>query len=1093
MERGRRLYRKNCIIRAIGMMLIIIMVIGNIPVYAAKKKVVTVKSQGKLLEALENSKVGKIIIKTSKSVTIVIPEVDGSVKKQLEISAPKAVITNETKFKSIIIKKIKEYIEKISGNSISESDSNIKITIADGVRVKKITLAGSKSNVAFGEGSEVNSLVCNKESAKVTLNFGKSSNSSITLSQKTGLILKGKEVGNIIVSSKAQDSNITATVPIQLKALKNTKLVLNKGSEGSDVDISSKAIRVDVKNNTKVEPKYKIGGVEQPKVTPTAALTPEVTPTTTPKPTVSPSPTNSVIVIEGTSGGNNSSGGYGDYSGGSTSSNYSGGSTGNYSSGDFNNGYTGGDSTPAYSEDNSVDANTGDGIGNNGVANDNTDSNSNGNDSSDINISDAENEPTPAIEPSQNPVEEDMDFVGVKTDACHELGLYPKDCDWDYVSGVAQFKGDNGSIYFAVDGDEVVTVYKTENGIIQLETIQLVKQHPIFGTVICDRYGNYYLITGENNESEDTSVNTIFISKYDSQGTHIKTVGFVGSNGWADDSNTRYPFRFGNCDAVICFNILAVNYARIMYNGHQSCNAIAVDINDLNPVDNFTNFYNSHSLAQRLISIEKENAFVFASQGDCYDRAFTIETVITRITFQGEQQYGNGNRGNVFDFWVPEGNLGQNRTYANMGNLVPLSDGRVVLVAKSAQSLNENAEKENREIFIQIFDPFKNLSDPETYTLPGERSGMAGSNGQDSVINYGVKWLTSYQDGEYPSKVQAVATSDDRIFILYELCKDTEKPFNEEISFTETEYLGIYYIVIDNDGNVLSESQCYDEKAMLNACVSPVYADGKIWWVGNRYLGNTPSLVGFENDNIDEVLYLYSLDSGPVTEGFVNQDEEVFDPIEIFPIDNPVVYFPDENFRLEVSSYDVNYDGYIDYHEACSVLEMDLRGDEISDLKGIEIFKNLKSLNCSNNDIEYLDVSALKNLEYLHFNNNEHLTELNMSGCEKLKEVYGWYNVAGTGLTTVNLTDCSAIEILDLSNAKLNSLNLSNFKNLRELDCSNNQLTELNLKGCSSLETLYLQNNQLTMIDLSDCLLLNDKCVYSEGNPDELVIKYAQQ
>ena len=31
----------------------------------------------------------------------------------------------------------------------------------------------------------------------------------------------------------------------------------------------------------------------------------------------------------------------------------------------------------------------------------------------------------------------------------------------------------------------------------------------------------------------------------------------------------------------------------------------------------------------------------------------------------------------------------------------------------------------------------------------------------------------------------------------------------------------------DNDGNVLSESQCYDEKAMLNACVSPVYADGK--------------------------------------------------------------------------------------------------------------------------------------------------------------------------------------------------------------------------------------------------------------------------
>lgn len=44
-------------------------------------------------------------------------------------------------------------------------------------------------------------------------------------------------------------------------------------------------------------------------------------------------------------------------------------------------------------------------------------------------------------------------------------------------------------------------------------------------------------------------------------------------------------------------------------------------------------------------------------------------------------------------------------------------------------------------------------------------------------------------------------------------------------------------------------------------------------------------------------------------------------------------------------------------------------------------------------------------------------------------------------------------------------LDLSDFVNLKYLDCSDNQLTDLNLSNCSQLEKLYLSNNSLTNVN----------------------------
>ena len=55
---------------------------------------------------------------------------------------------------------------------------------------------------------------------------------------------------------------------------------------------------------------------------------------------------------------------------------------------------------------------------------------------------------------------------------------------------------------------------------------------------------------------------TIFITKYDENGTHILTTGFVGEgSGNKTDTNTQKPFHGGNCDSVITPDgRLVVNY-----------------------------------------------------------------------------------------------------------------------------------------------------------------------------------------------------------------------------------------------------------------------------------------------------------------------------------------------------------------------------------------------------------------------------------------------------------------------------------------------------------------------------------------------------
>lgn len=82
-----------------------------------------------------------------------------------------------------------------------------------------------------------------------------------------------------------------------------------------------------------------------------------------------------------------------------------------------------------------------------------------------------------------------------------------------------------------------------------------------------------------------------------------------------------------------------------------------------------------------------------------------------------------------------------------------------------------------------------------------------------------------------------------------------------------------------------------------------------------------------------------------------------------------------------LSHYDTDGDGRLTTEECLAVRSMDCSHLEIMSLYGIHVFKNLDSLDCSGNRIEYLPLNDLMHLKYLNCSGNQ-IVELNVTTTE---------------------------------------------------------------------------------------------------------------
>ena len=112
--------------------------------------------------------------------------------------------------------------------------------------------------------------------------------------------------------------------------------------------------------------------------------------------------------------------------------------------------------------------------------------------------------------------------------------------------------------------------------------------------------------------------------------------------------------------------------------------------------------------------------------------------------------------------------------------------------------------------------------------------------------------------------------------------------------------------------------------------------------------------------------------------------------------------FPDEKFLAYVSgNFDTDNDGYLIASEITAATNINVSGQGISSLKGIEHFTALTALNCSGNQLTELDLSENTALTALNCSDNQ-LTELDLSNNTALASL----NCGGNQITALDIRDC---------------------------------------------------------------------------------------
>ena len=213
---------------------------------------------------------------------------------------------------------------------------------------------------------------------------------------------------------------------------------------------------------------------------------------------------------------------------------------------------------------------------------------------------------------------------------------------------------------------------------------------------------------------------------------------------------------------------------------------------------------------------------------------------------------------------------------------------------------------------------------------------------------------------------------------------------------------------------------------------------------------------------------------------FVDANGKEIKAVTIVPDNSPGVFvsemvFPDENFRNWLLSQDYGKSGYITAAGLAGVTTINVNEKSIADLKGIEYFTALNELNCSNDKLTALDLSANTALETLHCNNNQ-LTALDMSANTALRNL----NCYSNQLTALDVSKNEALVLLNCSNNALSALDVKANTALSALYCYDNQLTALDVSKNMALEEMSCYDNKLTALDVSKNTAL--KILYCYGN-----------
>ncbi len=177
--------------------------------------------------------------------------------------------------------------------------------------------------------------------------------------------------------------------------------------------------------------------------------------------------------------------------------------------------------------------------------------------------------------------------------------------------------------------------------------------------------------------------------------------------------------------------------------------------------------------------------------------------------------------------------------------------------------------------------------------------------------------------------------------------------------------------------------------------------------------------------------------------------------------------------------------------------------NQLTGTLNVSNFSQLFALECNNNNFSSIIASNCASLETVNYSLNQFLTSvdlsncpslladggsaddisqsalqsLNLSNCTSIEQV----NVATPQIQSLNLSGCAALTMVNLSGlVSLSSLDLSGLANLQNIVANNNSLTSVNLSGCLNLNAVFFSNNNLTSINFVDSPAITE--IYLDNN-----------
>ena len=214
------------------------------------------------------------------------------------------------------------------------------------------------------------------------------------------------------------------------------------------------------------------------------------------------------------------------------------------------------------------------------------------------------------------------------------------------------------------------------------------------------------------------------------------------------------------------------------------------------------------------------------------------------------------------------------------------------------------------------------------------------------------------------------------------------------------------------------------------------------------------------------------------------ENEEVPEAAPAGEIELSAEQFPDQVILTFAGTCDKDGNGSLSEAECMEVEELAMPNAGITDLKGVENFRNLQRVDVSQNTIgDFTPVKDLSSLQILKVNGNA-ASVLDVTGCSSLKKLYA----QNSTFSELHVTGLGSLEEVRIENNHLTDLDLTGLTSLRVLSCYGNQLHTLDarpaaalevlqadsngmesllVEGLGNLKTLHCQNNNLQQISLS--------------------------